>query len=130
MKRNLLIDIAKIWRRGWDSKPATHKAVTRKKRETVTAKKQPTATAETPAPVEFTGFDQRVEAVAQAIKQLLPNFDGKQMLVAEHINIRPADISMALNHATRKANSKETVTEKALQRMETALAEVLQEVAA
>lgn len=94
---------------------------------------KPVKQAEKPAAAGITdpdSFDRRVEAVAGAIRRLLPNFDGKQMLVAEHIKIRPADVSMALNHAARKAGGKETVTESALQRMEKALEDVLERVAA
>lgn len=67
-------------------------------------------------------FDRRVEMLAKAIKENLPNFGGKQRMLAEQLNIRPADISMALNHITRKALGKETISEKAVQRMEDTLA--------
>lgn len=67
-------------------------------------------------------FDRRVETLAKAIKENLPHFDGKQRLLAEQLNIRPADISMALNHTTRKAQGKEIVSERAVQRMEDNLA--------
>lgn len=108
----------------------TESAPIKRPRQTRPAKVKP---AVTPAVTEITEpdeFDQRVMAASHAIKQLLPNFNGKQMLVAEHINIRPADISMALNHATRKTQGKGTVTESALRRMEQALERVDQEVAA
>lgn len=111
-------------------KQAAPLQVTRQRRVTATPKAPPVTRAETPAAIEFTDIDQRVEAVATAIKERLPNFDGKQRLLAEEINIRPADISLALNHATRKRQRKETVTERALQRMEIALGVVSDEVAA
>jgi len=105
----------------------TEKRPVKQTRQVAAAKPKPTEKRPVkPAAVGITDpdhFDRRVEFVADAIRQMLPNFEGKQMLVAEHINIRPADISMALNHVARKANKKETVTENALQRMENALKE-------
>jgi len=122
--------LAVISLRNAPPKQAAPLPVTRQRRVTATPKTPPLATAETPAAIEITEIDQRIEAVAIAIKQRLPNFDGKQRLLAEEIDIRPADISMALNHATRKQQKKETVTERALQRMELALGVVCEEVAA
>jgi hypothetical protein len=71
-----------------------------------------------------------VKKVADRIRELLPHFEGKQMALASHHDIRPADISMALNHPERKAAGKETVSEPAVDRMAEAFGVIFEEAAA
>jgi len=69
-------------------------------------------------------FDNRVIAVAKKMKEKLTDFNGKQRRLAEHVNVRPADISMAFRHKEKKEEGKEIVSESALVRMEQAMEKI------
>jgi len=69
-------------------------------------------------------FDNRVIAVAEKMKKQLPSYNGKQRRLADDINVRPADISMAFRHKEKKEAGKEIVSESALIRMEQAMAKI------
>lgn len=73
--------------------------------------------------VDTRDFDQRVSDVVARMRELLPRFANRQRQLADHFGFRPADVSMVMNHAARKAEGREIVSDRALSRMEQALEE-------
>ena len=74
----------------------------------------------------LTDFDRRVILAAEKIENLLPAFDKKKKLIAAKMNVRPADISLALKHIEKIEQKEKTVSLPALEKME----KVIQEMAA
>lgn len=72
-------------------------------------------------------FDTRVAQIAKIIKNQLKlaRYEGKQRLLALDIGVRPADVSMVLNHVDRKKAGKEILSLPKLDKMEKFLLEAL-----
>jgi hypothetical protein len=66
-------------------------------------------------------FDVRVEALAEKMRLQLSRTAAKQKDLATVLNVRPADISMALKHAENKAAGRTVISERALLKIENAL---------
>lgn len=68
----------------------------------------------TPAP-----FD-RLSALSKKVSEALeqPGFDGKKGLLAQACGVRPADISLLLQHDRRQREGKETASLKAIEKVE------------
>lgn len=98
--------------RGITVQPVTRKTITKSLSE-----KPKQVTKIDRKPVDF---DQRVQTVIDVIHSKLQHFMGRQKLLANYYNFRPADVSMVLNHFERVELGKEIIAEKALKRMELA----------
>lgn len=67
---------------------------------------------------EITDFDERVLNVAIWIRENVKNYEGKQRAMADDIDVRPADLSLILNHIDRKERGGELISEPKLFKIE------------
>lgn len=67
---------------------------------------------------ETTDFDERVIKVATWIRENVKNYEGKQRAMADDIDVRPADLSLILNHTDRKERGSELISEPKLLKIE------------
>jgi len=65
-----------------------------------------------------TDFDERVLQAAAWIRENVKNYDGKQRAMADKIEVRPADLSLILNHIDRKDRGDELISEPKLLKIE------------
>lgn len=59
----------------------------------------------------------RVLTALSLVEERLPNFGGKRQLLAQHIGVRLADLSLLAHHETRRREGRETISRPALDRI-------------
>jgi hypothetical protein len=59
----------------------------------------------------------RVLTALSLVEERLPNFDGKRQLLAQHLGVRLADLSLLAHHEKRRREGRETISRPALDRI-------------
>ena len=71
-------------------------------------------------PIESDTKD-RVKMARRFVEAKLPDFDGKRQLLAQHIGVRLADLSLLKHHEKRRQEGRETISQKKLDKIITVL---------